>query len=341
MLVIHPHFHRRRSGITGHIESVTLAQRALGEAWVAGPSFLPAVLRMGLWKACRRLLREGGVWHAHRNLEMLFGLFLRCLSRMLGRKPLKLVYTRHGFAAPSAWTRFLARRAQACVVLNEESARHFRFPTHCIPHGIDLQRFAPPPNRRECWAALGQGGEYGLGAIGRVRPSKGQGDLAEAMAPLWEKHPQWQGLLVGLIKPEHREWAKQLERSAQGKLKLLGEKSEVCAFYKGLSVVVHPSHGECFSLVVLEAMASGCCVVVAKWPYIPRLIEQGKTGFWFEVGDVEGLRKTLEGLLQNPGRIEEVGRAAAAFARERFSVALEAKRLVELYGEEGFLPPCA
>jgi mannosyltransferase len=151
------------------------------------------------------------------------------------------------------------------------------------------------------------------------------------MEPLWAKHPKWQGLLAGLIKPEYASWARQLEKSAQGRLVLLGEKPDVCPFYEGLSIVVNPSHGESFSLVVLEAMASGCCVVVSKWPHIPKLIEQGKTGFWFEVGDVEGLRRILEALLQNPGHAEEIGHAAAAFARERFSIEQEAKTLVDLY----------
>jgi len=152
------------------------------------------------------------------------------------------------------------------------------------------------------------------------------------MQPLWARFPEWRGVLVGLVKPEYALWAKRLEQSAGGKLALLGEKADIGPFYAGLSLVVHPSHGECFSLVVLEAMASGCCLVVAKWPYIPQLIEQGKTGFWYEVGDTEGLGRILEVLLQNPGRVEEVGRAAAAFARAHFSVEREAQSLVDLYG---------
>ncbi|MCL2314991.1 MAG: glycosyltransferase family 4 protein [Proteobacteria bacterium] len=332
MLIVHPHFHHHHTGVSGHTLSVAAAQRAFAETWVVGPRFLPPTLRMGLLKACRRLLREGGIWHAHRNLEMLFGLCLRALSRLLGKKNLALAYTRHGFSPPSAWTRFLAKRAQLCVVLNEASASHFLFATHLVPHGIDLTRHAPPQNRQQSWTALGLGGRYGLGVVGRVRPSKGQGDFAKAMQPLWARYPEWQGLLLGLVKAEHTPWAKQLEESAHGKLPLLGEKPDVCPYYKGLSIVVHPSHGESFGLVVLEAMAAGCCVVVAKWPHIPKLIVQGKTGFWFEIGDVEGLRRILEELLQNPGRVEEVGCAAAAFAGACFSIEKEAKSLVDLYG---------
>ena len=310
MFIIHPHFHRRHTGVTSHVESVAMAQRAFANAWIVGPRFLPQTLRMGIGKACLHLLREGGIWHAHRNLEMLFGLCLRFCSRLFGKKPLKLVYTQHGFSSPSAFTRFLAKSAQVCVVLNEVSSQYFSFQTYLLPHGIDLKRYAPPSNRQQSWDALGLGGSYGLGVIGRVRPSKGQGDFAKAMESLWHQYPEWQGVLVGLVKTKYSQWAKQLEQSAHGKLVLLGEKREVLPFYEGMSVVVNPSHGESFSLVVLEAMAVGCCVIVAKWPHVPRLIEYGKTGFWFEIGDIEGLRRILKNLLQNP---ELVGSGDSSF----------------------------
>ena len=240
MLIVHPHFHHRRTGVTTHVESVAMAQRAFAKVWVVGSRFLPPTLRLGLGKACRRLLREGGIWHAHRNLEMLFGLCLRCFSYLFGKKPLILVFTQHGFSAPSTWTRFLAKRAQVCVVLNEMSSQYFRFPTRLVPHGIDLKRYAPPLNRQRSWDALGLGGAYGLGIIGRVRPSKGQGDFAKAMESLWDQYPKWQGVLVGLVKKKHSLWAKELEENAQGKLILLGDKREVLPFYEGMSVVVNP-----------------------------------------------------------------------------------------------------
>ena len=105
MLIVHPHFHRRRSGTTQHVEGVVTALTAAGE----DARGMGALLRAGVpgipWRELLRRLRgEAAVWHAHRNNEMIVGLLLRALHPRL-----KLVFTRHSSQPPSWPTRFLAR----------------------------------------------------------------------------------------------------------------------------------------------------------------------------------------------------------------------------------------
>ena len=45
------------------------------------------------------------------------------------------------------------------------------------------------------------GGERGLGVVGRIRPEKGQGDLAEAWRSLAPRFPAWRAVLVGRVAP--------------------------------------------------------------------------------------------------------------------------------------------
>ena len=100
----------------------------------------------------------------------------------------------------------------------------------------------------------------------------------------------------------------------------------------GLTVCVHPSHGEAYSMALLEALACGCCVVASRLPNMMEVIEHGRTGFLFEPGDVEGLRALLRHLLAHPQEAERVGRQAAAEARRRFGVEHEASHLGAAYG---------
>jgi len=176
--------------------------------------------------------------------------------------------------------------------------------------------------------------------VGRVREAKGQGDFVEALAPLLDRFPAWTPVLVGLTKPADEAWASALEGRCGGRLKRVGEQREVARWYRGLSLVVHPSHGEAFSLVLVEAMAAGCCVVASRLPHHPAIVEHGRTGFLYEPGDVAGLRSILEGLLADPQRVEAVGLKAAEEARARFGIEHEARKLVELYGRAagGALP---
>ena len=126
-------------------------------------------------------------------------------------------------------------------------------------------------------------------------------------------------------------WAEQLQASTGGALSLVEEQSDVVPWYQGLSVLVHPSFTEGFSLVHLEALATGCCVVASRLPYLPGLIEHGRTGFLFEPGDVKGLREILDMLMAEPERAHSVGRNAAEEARRRFGIEHEARALADLY----------
>jgi mannosyltransferase len=170
-----------------------------------------------------------------------------------------------------------------------------------------------------------------VGVIGRVRPAKGQGDFVAALAPLMPGHPDWRAVLVGTVKPPEQAWAEGLRAQGGSALHLAGERSDVERWYRGLTVMVQPSHTEGYSMALLEAMASGCCVVAARLPYSEDAIEDGRTGFLYPPGDVQALRTLLSALLADPARARTVGDAAAAQARVRFGVGHEARALTRVY----------
>ena len=173
-LVVHPHFHRRRTGVTAHTELVVSELARTGaSAWEAramGEHLAAHVPRIAWGELWRRLGHEPIVWHAHRNHELLAGLLLRLLGREV-----RLVYTRHGGGRPGRLTRLLARRAERLVTLNAQGAEWMGMPSTLIGHGVDLTRFSPPEDREAAWRALGLGGHHGVGVVGRLRPAKGQG----------------------------------------------------------------------------------------------------------------------------------------------------------------------
>ncbi|WP_257461754.1 glycosyltransferase family 4 protein [Archangium lipolyticum] len=325
-LVVHPHFHRRRTGVTAHTELIVPELARLMETRALGRHLAADVPRIAWGELWRRIRREPVVWHAHRNNELLVGLLLRLLGREV-----RLVYTRHSGSAPSGFTRFIARFAEQLVTLNAQSAESMGMPSRTIGHGVDLGRFVPPEDRTEAWRKLGLGGRYGVGVVGRVRPMKGQGDFVEALHPLLGGYPEWKPVLVGLVKEEDRAWAEKLRESTGGELVLAGEHRDVVPWYQGLSILVHPSYSEGFSMVLVEAMACGCCPVVTRLPHVPAVIEHGRTGFMYEPGDVAALRELLMQLMREPERVRQVGLNAAEEARARFGVAHEARALAGVY----------
>ncbi len=326
-LVVHAHMHSRRTGVTTHVESVMPGLLEVMEVGWVGDTIQSDVPRMS-WPAVRRRARLAPVaLHVHRNKEMLAGLLLRAMGAEL-----RIVYTRHSAGTPGRLTRWLMRRADVVVSLTREMARRLPVESVVIPHGVDLRRFSPVRDREAAWAALGFGGELGMGVVGRVRPDKGQGDLVEAAAPILSAHPRWRLLVVGSTKGERR-FASKLSDAAGPSLCLAGERSDMERVYRGLSVVVHPSRSEGFGLVLLEAIASGCCVVAARSGGAAEIIRDGETGFLFEPGDVPALRAVLEKLMADPDLADEVGRRAAREAAARFSSVAEMGALARIYGE--------
>lgn len=325
-LVVHPHFHGRRTGATRHIEMVVPGLARTVDARTLGGALEPEMPRIGWRELLRRARKEPVVWHAHRNHEVVAGHLLRLVGRRV-----RVVFTRHASMPPSALTRWLARTAHRLISLTPEIAQVMGVPSVTVAHGTDLARFLPPADRAASWRRLGLGGAYGAGVVGRIRREKGQGDFVEAIAPLLGAHPEWRPVLVGLAKGPDEAWAQELKAKTGDLLALPGEQYDVAPWYQGLSVVVHPSYTEGFSMVHLEALASGCCVVSSRLPYVDDVIEHGRTGFVFEPGDVAGLREILRLLMREPERAAEVGRNAAEEARLRFGVEHEVRALLDIY----------
>lgn len=328
MLVVHPHFHPRRTGVTAHTEVIVSELARLVEARGLGRELSPNVPRIEWGELWRRLRSEPVVWHAHRNNELLFGFLLKLIGRQV-----ELVYTRHGPFPPSRFTRLVARGARQLVTLNRQGSEWIQSPSTIVSHGVDLTRFCPPPDREAAWRGLGLPGKRGIGVVGRIRPNKGQGDFVKAVTPLLEEHPEWTPVLVGLIKGPEQAWVEQLRRDSGDRLQLAGEQKNVAPWYQGFDILVHPSYGEAYSMVLIEALAAGCCVVATALPHHPEVIDHGRTGFLYEPGDVDGLRDILRRLMSDPELVRQIGRNAAEEARRRFGVEHEAAKLARLYRE--------
>ena len=326
MTLVHLHFHRRRTGVTRHLEDVVTALGARAWGWALGAE----VARIGLGEMWRAARSGGLVLHAHRNLELLAALGLRAVGRGV-----RVVWTRHAAGPPGSWTALLARCADARVTLTEEGARTLGLPSVVVPHGVDVGAFAPPTDRAAAWAALGVGGERGVAVVGRIRPAKGQGDAVAALARVLPGASGWRAVLVGAARGADRPWIAALLPLAQGRVTVVGEQPDVRPWYRGATVVVQPSRGESYSLVLAEAMASGCCVVAARLPHYRAWIDEGRTGFTYPPGDAAALADVLAPLLASPDRAEAVGRAAAEAARRLFPLEREVVALERIYRGAG------
>lgn len=84
--------------------------------------------------------------------------------------------------------------------------------------------------------------------------------------------------------------------------------------YASADVFVFPSALETFGLVVTEAMAAGLPVVASRVGGIPDVVDIGRTGYTFDVGDTRTMIDGVRQITLDRSRIREMGISARAFA---------------------------
>ena len=98
-------------------------------------------------------------------------------------------------------------------------------------------------------------------------------------------------------------------------------------------VVVPSEWYENCSMVVLEAMAMGKSVIGSRIGGIPEQIDEGKTGFLFEMGNVGELAAKMKALFQYPDMRRTMGMAARKKAEQEYSLDAHCTTLLKIYKE--------
>lgn len=99
--------------------------------------------------------------------------------------------------------------------------------------------------------------------------------------------------------------------------------------YATSDLFVLPTQADCFSLVLMEALASSLPVVSTRVGGIPDMIVEGETGHLLDSGDAAGLGDALEALVADPARRRTMGERGRADASARFDARINAQRLFQ------------
>lgn len=191
--------------------------------------------------------------------------------------------------------------------------------------GVDVQRFAPEPERVGVPTIL-------VGT--RMLWDKGIGELAEALRILRRRGVAYRVLLSGkpdLANPAAISEAQLQAWSDEGLMEWRGHSTDVAGLLKEAAIACLPSYREGLPLFLAEAAAAGKPVVTTDVPGCRSVIDHGKTGFLVPVRDPVGLANALEQLLNDPGLRVRMGAAARAFAVERFSKERVTQAIFDVY----------
>ncbi|GIH17375.1 glycosyltransferase family 4 protein [Rugosimonospora africana] len=194
-----------------------------------------------------------------------------------------------------------------------------------IPNGVAVARFA------EATPLPGWPGEAGtVGFLGRfTEPRKGFPILLDAYRRVVAHRPGLRLLVAG---PGELAELGETGGIPDG-VTFLGKVSEQdkARMLQSLDVYVAPNtHGESFGMILTEAMAAGAPVVASDLDAFRRVLDGGRAGELFPVGDAAALAGALDRLLDDPGRRSELAaRARQVVAAMDWPVVAE--RVLEVY----------
>lgn len=220
---------------------------------------------------------------------------LRAASRLLNHRYDRIV-------APS--------KAILDAVARSEGAR--RASMHCIPNGVDTERFHPADaGQRNRWRqGLGYSEDSLLvGCVGSLTAVKRHADLLDAFVRVRRVLPNAHLLLVGDGPLRDAIAARATSPDLAGHVHLLGQSAEVQQVLQALDLFVLASETEGLSNAILEAQACGLPVVATRVGGNPEIVD-AECGALVAAGAPDELAKAMLDLLHDPGKRARMGQHA-------------------------------
>jgi N-acetyl-alpha-D-glucosaminyl L-malate synthase BshA len=119
------------------------------------------------------------------------------------------------------------------------------------------------------------------------------------------------------------------ENGLEDKVICLGKQEDTSEILSHMDLMLLPSEKESFGLVALEAMSCGVPVVSSNTGGLPEVIEHGRSGYTFPVGDIGNMAEAALSLLKDEAKFDRFSTAAI----HRSQTLFDAHQIVKIYEE--------
>jgi galacturonosyl transferase len=169
--------------------------------------------------------------------------------------------------------------------------------------------------------------------IGRVLKDKRVDDYINAAKCIKQKYPQTEFNILGFIESTEMHYEVELKQLEEESIVIYrGSQKDVKPFIARAHCTIHPStYGEGMSNVLLESASCGRFLITTNNPGCQETLEDGKTGYIYQGGNVDALVDAIERFLALPNEIrQQMGEAG----RERVKAQFSREFVVKAYKEK-------
>lgn len=219
-----------------------------------------------------------------------------------------------------AWVRLgWAMRPEVIYTSETDRERDGRRPSHVVPLGIDVARFASGTRVLDGTV---------VGNVARLAEQKGHRTLLAAVPSVLERRPGTKFAIAG--DGELRNELEQLAKQHGDHVAILGNRPDVPDLLASFDVFAYPSRFEGLCLAVIEAQAAGVPVVATPVGGIRETVRDGETGLLVPPDDPQALADAIVRLLEDRAEAERMA-ARAREQAQQFSEARMVERTLALY----------
>lgn len=303
------------------------------------------------YRELKKLIEENDydIVHVHTPMGAFIGRLAARKMRKSGKT--KVIYTAHGYhfykgASLAHWMlfypieRMMAGSMDALVTINAEDYERAQQTPLCRTDiyridgvGVNLSRFSAPTDvqRNECRARLGlRPDDFVMLFIGQFTKDKNQRFIIDCLPQLKQRIPSLQAVFVGGGGQE--EACKHMAQSlgAGSYSHFLGFRQDVPDICKAADVHVSSSVREGQGINNIEAMASGCPLVVSDIRGHHDVCIDGRNGFLFQPGDSGQFIESVV-RLANDTRLRQTISQTNLQDAHKFSIEREVGVMAEIY----------
>lgn len=238
------------------------------------------------------------------------------------------------------WWYFCSLRGLTCLVANSEPAATYMRRYHrgldakVVPNAVEIpEELTGSDQRNEIRRRLGiTATSVVIGAVGSLVPRKNFALLIDAIASLSKEFPDIMFVLVGqgLLRQD-------LEQRARASLPrdgflFTGAIPNASELYPAFDLLCSPSlNQEGMPNVLMEASAAGLPVVATNVGGVSQIVEDGKTGFLVQPGDMAAMRDRIRQLVVDAELRHQLGNAGREKMQREYGVERMVTRMMAVY----------